>query len=72
MELFRRIAIERQSCVMVVTHDPRSLDLFDRVIELEDGRIISEVTGKSAANFVQSQPLASKGGNYNQHQIHRL
>ena len=60
MELFRRIAIERQSCVMVVTHDPRSLDLFDRVIELEDGRIISEVTGKSAANFVQSQPLASK------------
>lgn len=41
MELFRRIAIERQACVMVVTHDPRSLDLFDRVIELSDGRIVS-------------------------------
>ncbi|CAM5493891.1 ATP-binding cassette domain-containing protein [Novosphingobium sp. FGD1] len=42
MELFRRIAVERSACVMVVTHDPRSLDLFDRVIELSDGRILSE------------------------------
>lgn len=40
MELFRRIAVEREACVMVVTHDPRSLDLFDRVIELEDGRVL--------------------------------
>lgn len=42
MELFRRIAVDRGACVMVVTHDPRSLDLFDRVIELSDGRITSE------------------------------
>ena len=42
MELFRRIAVERSACVMVVTHDPRSLDLFYRVIELSDGRILSE------------------------------
>jgi putative ABC transport system ATP-binding protein len=38
MEVFRRIAIERGSCVMVVTHDPRALDLVDRVIDLVDGR----------------------------------
>lgn len=44
MELFRRIAVERSACVMVVTHDPRSLDLFDRVIELSDGRIVSETS----------------------------
>lgn len=44
IELFRRIAVERNACVMVVTHDPRSLDLFDRVFELSDGRIVSEST----------------------------
>ncbi|EDX79911.1 MAG: ABC transporter ATP-binding protein [Alphaproteobacteria bacterium] len=47
MELFRRIAVERNACVMVVTHDPRSLDLFDRVLELSDGRIVSETTARS-------------------------
>jgi ABC-type lipoprotein export system ATPase subunit len=26
----------------VVTHDTRSADLFDRTLEMEDGRIISE------------------------------
>ena len=44
MELFRRIAIERNACVLVVTHDPRSLDLFDRVIELSDGQIVSKTS----------------------------
>ncbi|SON57485.1 Macrolide export ATP-binding/permease protein MacB [Hartmannibacter diazotrophicus] len=39
MELFRKIATERGSAVAVVTHDPRSLDLFDRIIEFEDGKV---------------------------------
>ena len=39
MEIFRRISAEREACVLVVTHDPRALDMFDRVIELSDGRI---------------------------------
>lgn len=60
MELFRRIAIEREACVMVVTHDPRSLDLFDRVIELEDGRIVSEATGKSATVPIQPHAIVLK------------
>jgi len=47
MLLFRRIADVRQAGVVVVTHDPRSLDLFDRIIELSDGRIVAE--RKSAA-----------------------
>jgi putative ABC transport system ATP-binding protein len=41
MDLFRRIARERDTCVLVVTHDPRALDLFDRVIALSDGRIVT-------------------------------
>ncbi len=39
MELFRKVAHERGAGVIVVTHDHRSLDVFDRVIEMEDGRV---------------------------------
>lgn len=37
--LFREIADSRQAAVAVVTHDQRALDLFDRTIELCDGRL---------------------------------
>ena len=39
MELFKKVAHERGSAVMVVTHDHRSLDVFDRTYEMEDGRL---------------------------------
>jgi putative ABC transport system ATP-binding protein len=39
MELFRKVARERGSSVLVVTHDHRSLDVFDRTYEMEDGRL---------------------------------
>jgi ABC-type lipoprotein export system ATPase subunit len=39
MELFRKVAQERGAGVMVVTHDHRAPDVFDRVIEMEDGRL---------------------------------
>lgn len=39
MELFRKVAHERGSAVMVVTHDHRSLDVFDRTYEMEDGQL---------------------------------
>lgn len=47
MQLFRRIATERKAGVAVVTHDPRSLDLFDRIVELEDGRISAVKAGQA-------------------------
>jgi putative ABC transport system ATP-binding protein len=37
MELFRKVAHEHNSGVIVVTHDHRSLDIFDRILEMEDG-----------------------------------
>jgi putative ABC transport system ATP-binding protein len=37
MELFRKVAHEQQAAVMVVTHDHRALDVFDRTLEMEDG-----------------------------------
>jgi len=42
MELFRDLGHTHRAGVMVVTHDHRALDVFDRVVELEDGRIIKD------------------------------
>lgn len=39
MELFAQVAHERGTAVMVVTHDARALDVFDRILEMEDGRL---------------------------------
>ncbi len=44
MELFRKVAHERGAGVIVVTHDHRALDVFDRVVEMEDGRLKSTPT----------------------------
>jgi putative ABC transport system ATP-binding protein len=39
MELFRMVAHEQKAGVIVVTHDHRALDVFDRIFEMEDGTL---------------------------------
>jgi len=39
MELLRRLGRERQAAVIVVTHDERMIEGFDRVYHMTDGRI---------------------------------
>ncbi|MGI6417697.1 MAG: ABC transporter ATP-binding protein [Thermoguttaceae bacterium] len=39
MDLFRRVAHEHGTGVIVVTHDHRALDIFDTTYEMEDGVI---------------------------------
>jgi len=39
MELFARVAHEQGAGVIVVTHDQRSLDVFDTIYEMEDGKM---------------------------------
>lgn len=51
MELFRDVAHERGTGVIVVTHDHRSLDVFDTVYEMEDG-----VLRLAAAPKLHEQP----------------
>jgi len=41
MDLLRRVAHEQGTAVVVVTHDHRSLDVFDATYEMEDGRLSS-------------------------------
>ena len=39
MELFAQVAHESGTGVIVVTHDTRALEVFDRIVEMEDGRL---------------------------------
>jgi ABC-type lipoprotein export system ATPase subunit len=34
--------------VLVVTHDHRALDVFDRILDMEDGRLSERPAGRSA------------------------
>ena len=45
MTLLARIAKDPRRAVLVVTHDPRSLPFADRIIHIEDGRILGEEPG---------------------------
>ncbi len=42
MEILKKLASEQQRCVVVATHDNRIADLFDRIVQMEDGRIVAE------------------------------
>lgn len=44
MELLRRLGRERKAAVIIVTHDERMVEGFDRVYRLLDGRITSTAT----------------------------
>lgn len=49
MQLFRRVAHDRGSAVVVVTHDHRVLDAFDSVHQMEDGVLRSNDSHARAA-----------------------
>ena len=41
MSLLRRLAGERGTSTLMVTHDDRILVLADRIVTLEDGRVVA-------------------------------
>jgi len=47
MEQFAKVSHERQAGVLVVTHDSRTLDLFDRILDVEDGGVINRIQPQS-------------------------
>jgi putative ABC transport system ATP-binding protein len=46
MTLLAQIAKDQSRGVLVVTHDPRILQFADRIVHIEDGRIVSEEPGE--------------------------
>ena len=46
IELLRDLSIKEKSSVVIVTHDSRIMDMSDRVLYLEDGRLKNGVNAK--------------------------
>jgi putative ABC transport system ATP-binding protein len=42
MELIRRVALDAKRVALIVTHDPRVLGYGDRIVHMEDGRLVGE------------------------------
>ncbi len=60
VNLLQNLATEERATILLVTHDPRILDVADRIINLVDGRIVSDVAVKEAlrlAEFLRKCPL---------------
>ena len=54
MSLLAKIAKDRSRGVLVVTHDPRTLPFADRIVHIEDGRIVNEEHGSAAERVSKS------------------
>lgn len=39
MDLLRKLAVEQEAAIIVVTHDEKIFDRFDRIFQLRDGRL---------------------------------
>jgi putative ABC transport system ATP-binding protein len=71
VELFWKVAHEQGAAVIVVTHDLRTLDVFDAVYEMEDG-VIRLSPSRSAGLAVSSVPATpSEDAGPVQHQKER-
>ncbi|TPG53538.1 ATP-binding cassette domain-containing protein [Roseomonas nepalensis] len=61
VRLLRDLARSRGTAILLVTHDPRILDVADRIVMMEDGRVVS---GSAASVLPAGAPagLAAPGG----------
>ena len=60
VELLQKFAKQEGCTVLMVTHDNRILDVADRIVNMVDGRVISDVLVQEAATiaeFLQRSPL---------------
>jgi putative ABC transport system ATP-binding protein len=40
MDLLKKLAVDNHSAILVVTHDQRMVEDFDRIFHVSDGKII--------------------------------
>ena len=60
MALLARIAKEQSRSVLAVTHDPRTLGYADRVVRIEDGRIVGEERRPEGINAPEITDLTKR------------
>jgi putative ABC transport system ATP-binding protein len=53
LDLLSASASDYQQTIVMVTHDPRGASIADRILFLEDGLIVKELSGASAADVLQ-------------------
>lgn len=63
IELLQRLAHHHGRAVVMVTHDPRVLSYGDRILHLEDGRLIREEPVHHRAVRAEHVPLAQPAAN---------
>lgn len=59
MEILRKLAREQRKCVIVATHDNRIEDIFDRILFMEDGRIVRETQDIAKLKLMRELTLSS-------------
>jgi putative ABC transport system ATP-binding protein len=55
MDLLRRIALDHEAAILVVTHDESIFDRFDRILRLRDGRLVAVETLATSRREASSQ-----------------
>jgi putative ABC transport system ATP-binding protein len=66
IELLQRLAHRHGRAVVMVTHDPRVLSYGDRILHLEDGRLIREEAARHPAAIAKHFPLAQASANFSE------
>src|SRR5262249_34469489 len=61
IELLQKLAHEHRRAVVMVTHDPRVLSYGDRIIHLEDGRVVGEESGAGIGDSAVMEMTALAG-----------
>jgi putative ABC transport system ATP-binding protein len=63
MRLLRKVSTEQGTAVLVVTHDERMVGEVDRVLQLVDGSVVSDVPSKTETRARNGGPEAMPNNN---------
>jgi putative ABC transport system ATP-binding protein len=66
IELLQRLAHEHGRAVVMVTHDPRVLSYGDRILHLEDGRLLREDSSLHPQTGAQHLPAPRAAANFSE------
>lgn len=61
LDLMQRLNREFEKTIIMVTHDPRAARRAQRVLQLEDGRLVSDTPGDAALDPASHQQTAADG-----------
>src|SRR5207247_2645623 len=69
VDLLQKLAKEHQCAILLVTHDNRILDIADRILSLEDGRIVSFTVNamETAGHIMTAFTKLHRKGDLTQH-----